>query len=81
MGNRRTLGQVRETERFCDLESWIELFGFCMSCGRVSQIDRYHLERKYGKQTVVQSLKGNLKCVVCKNSKMNMIGARNKLRD
>ena len=79
--NRRTLGKIRDTERFSDLESWDDLYGYCMKCGHIGPLDRSNLERKYGKGTAVQSLKSKLRCLACKNTEMNMIGARNKLRD
>lgn len=81
MGNRRTLGQIKDTERFMDLESWDDLYGYCMKCGHIGALDRDHLERKYGKGTKVQSLTSRLKCLACKNAEYNMIGAKNKLRD
>jgi hypothetical protein len=81
MSSKRYLRPIRETARFSDLESWDDLFAYCTHCGRIGSLDRYALEGKYGKHSTVHRLKRKLRCIVCGSREMNMIGARNKLRD
>ena len=81
MSPKRTLRPIKETARFSDLESWDDLFGYCSHCGRIGSIDRNALEWKYGKRAIVHNLNVKLRCLVCNNKEMNMIWARNKLRD
>ena len=53
MSPKRYLRPIKETARFSDLESWDDLFAYCIHCGRIGSLDRYALEGKYGKHTIV----------------------------
>lgn len=81
MARKKFLDGLRDTDRFCDLESWDDLYGYCGDCIRIGWIDRYKIERKWGKFTRINSLTPLLKCILCDGKTMNKFGTRNRARD
>lgn len=81
MARKKFLDGLKDTDRFCDLESWDDLYGYCGDCCRAGMIDRYELERKYGKYTRINDLIPRLKCNLCDGKTMNEFGRRNRVRD
>lgn len=57
--------------RLADLESWWALHGNCFSCPHIGYVDRYDLQRKYGKVVALKALEARLKCSKCGNRKFN----------
>lgn len=81
MARKKFLNGLKDTDRFCDLESWDDLYGYCAHCIRMGLVDRYELERKYGTRRPINSLTPKLKCVLCKGKTMNKFGTNNRARD
>lgn len=56
---------------FGDLREWFMLGGRCVKCGRRGTLDRWELERRWGKNVMIMSLSHRLRCTVCENRKGN----------
>ena len=51
---------------FEKLSEWYVLGACCQSCGRTNWLDRWELQRRYGKATFLETLRPKLKCIHCK---------------
>lgn len=53
------------------LDAWWSLHGNCFACPHVASVDRYELERRYGKSARLKALEQKLRCRKCGNSEFN----------
>jgi hypothetical protein len=54
-----------------DLPQWYLLGGKCARCGHVSLLDRWELQRKFGKFRPIISMEPLLRCNQCDNIEKN----------
>lgn len=62
----------RETFALRDLQGWYALHGKCTSCGHIRSLDRWELERRFGRGTPVIALMPHLRCTKCGNRANNV---------
>lgn len=53
---------VPDNRRFSDLRQWEDLYAYCIECGRKSPLNKYALGKKYGTDTIINTLKPRLTC-------------------
>lgn len=56
---------------FEDLREWHLVGALCNACRRQATLDRYQLERRFGRNVMIVSLSHRLRCVECGNRKLN----------
>lgn len=59
--------------RFRNIQRWYVLGAFCQKCKHLAELDRFALERRYGKATVIYEVEKRLVCKHCKNGWGNTI--------
>jgi hypothetical protein len=62
-------GSARPT--FGTLPQWVVLGGHCSSCEREGWVDRWELERRYGRDCHIYRLRPFLRCLKCGNKGSN----------
>jgi len=67
------LGHADELEfmTFGKLSEWYVLGGRCVRCEREGWLDRWELQRRFGRETFLKDLTHKLRCMGCGNRKGN----------
>ncbi|WP_139217603.1 hypothetical protein [Phyllobacterium sp. CL33Tsu] len=56
----RHLRPIRERTRLSELEAWDHLFGSCIQCGKIGQIEKSALFIRYGADVMPQDIPAGL---------------------
>jgi len=67
-GNFAPIGSASELQwmSFEKLSQYYVLGARCSACGRTNLLDRWELERRFGRATFLEDLRPRLRCVHCK---------------
>lgn len=77
MASRKMIPQDYETmfrayrHTFASLPEWVVLGGHCSSCEREGWVERWELERKFGRDSLISELRPLLRCMRCGNKGSN----------
>ncbi|MGN8169521.1 hypothetical protein [Agrobacterium sp. 22117] len=64
-------GQKANEVTFADLPQWYSVSGKCGQCGEVSMLERWELQRRFGKSQQLMLLERKLRCSRCGNGTGN----------
>ncbi|MDR6103032.1 hypothetical protein QE369_003229 [Agrobacterium larrymoorei] len=64
-------GQKTKDVTFADLPEWYSISGKCGGCGEMSMLERWELERRFGKSQQLKPLEQKLRCDRCGNQTGN----------
>lgn len=64
-------GQKANDVTFADLPQWYSVGGECGKCGEVNMLERWELQRRFGKSQQLRPLERRLRCSRCGNGHGN----------
>ena len=77
----RHLRPIKERTRLSELEAWDDLFGYCIQCGKIGQIEKSALSKRYGADVILEDISCRLVCRACGTRRGNEFGTSNRPRD
>ena len=61
----------RDRPTFGSLPEWYVLGGHCSNCERDGSVDRWELQREFGRDRYIHGLRSALRCMACGNKGSN----------